>query len=308
MGAPMIECVPNFSEGRRDEIIEAIVRPFKNRKGCALLDSRADKDHNRLVVTVVGSPEPIEDALLEASRVAISHIDLERHQGGHPRIGAIDVIPFIPLQNIDLAGCVKLAHAFGKRFWEETGVPVYFYGEAALRPERRALEVIRKGQYEALKSEVVNPERRPDVGEPKLHPSAGASVIGARSFLIAFNVNLGTGDIAVAREIAKAVRASSGGLCHVKGIGLALEDRGMIQVSLNIVNYQKNPLYRVVEMIRMEAKRWGVSVVETEVYGMLPADAILDSAVYYLQVAGFDRRQVIDLALLDMASKNEVNA
>ncbi|HYA43900.1 MAG TPA: glutamate formimidoyltransferase [Syntrophobacteraceae bacterium] len=308
MGAPMIECVPNFSEGRRDEIIEAIVRPFKNRKGCALLDSRADKDHNRLVVTVVGSPEPIEDALLEASRVAISHIDLERHQGGHPRIGAIDVIPFIPLQNIDLAGCVKLAHAFGKRFWEETGVPVYFYGEAALRPERRALEVIRKGQYEALKSEVVNPERRPDVGEPKLHPSAGASVIGARSFLIAFNVNLGTGDIAVAREIAKAVRASSGGLCHVKGIGLALEDRGMIQVSLNIVNYQKNPLYRVVEMIRMEAKRWGVSVVETAVYGMLPADAILDSAVYYLQVAGFDRRQVIDLALLDMASKNEVNA
>jgi glutamate formiminotransferase len=305
MTSQLIECVPNFSEGRDQETIEAIVKPFRGRKGCGLLDYRADKDHNRLVVSLVGTSESIQDALLEASLLAIEKIDLERHQGGHPRIGAIDVIPFIPLQNIDMKDCVNLAHSFGQRFHEETGIPVYFYEEAALRAERRQLEVIRKGQYEALKTEVTNPERHPDVGEPKLHPSAGATVIGARKFLIAFNVNLGTADLNVAQEIAKAVRASSGGLCHVKGIGLALEDRGITQVSMNIVDYEKNALYRVVELIRMEAKRWGVPLVETEVYGMVPAAALLDSAAYYLQLAGFDTKQVLELSLLDLLGEEE---
>jgi glutamate formiminotransferase len=258
-----------------------------------------------LVVSLAGQPDPIQDALLEACRVAIDRIDLERHQGGHPRIGAIDVIPFVPLQNMNMQGCVELAHAFGRRFHEKTGVPVYFYEEAALRPGRRRLEVIRKGQYEGLKDEITNPERHPDVGEPKLHPSAGATVIGARKFLIAFNVNLDTTDINVAKEIAKAVRASSGGLCHVKGIGLALEDRGLTQVSMNIVDYEQNALYRVVELIRMEARRWGVSLVETEVYGMIPAAALLDSVAYYLQIANFDPKQVIELALLDLLGEKE---
>jgi len=301
----LIQCVPNFSEGRREEVIRGIIGPFKGRKGFSLLDYRADKDHNRLVVTLVGSPEPIMDALLEASAFAVANIDLNTHLGGHPRIGAIDVIPFIPLRNIEMDGCVKLAHSFGQRFYEKLGVPVYFYEEAALRPGRRGLETIRKGQYELLKTEIVKPERHPDVGEPKLHHSAGATVIGARNFLIAFNVNLGTTDLNVAREIARAIRASSGGLCHVKGIGLALEDRGLTQVSLNLVDYRKNPLYRVVEFIRMEARRWGVSIVETEVYGMLPADALLDSSAYYLQLAGFERSQVIDLAMLDMAAEDD---
>jgi len=305
MTKPLIECVPNFSEGRSPDVIEAIVGPFRKRKGCALLDYRADEDHNRLVVSLVGAPGPIQEALLEAAKVAISHIDLERHQGGHPRIGAVDVIPFVPLQNMTMEECVELAHSFGRRYYEDTGVPVYFYEEAALRPERKRLEVIRKGQYEALKAEITKPERHPDVGEPKLHPSAGATVIGARKFLVAFNVNLGTNDVKVAKEIARTVRSSSGGLCHVKGIGLTLESRGLVQVSMNIVDFEKNGLYRVLELIRMEARRWGVPVVETEVYGMVPAAALLDSASYYMQIAGFDANQVIELRLLQMLEEND---
>lgn len=301
----LIECVPNYSEGRRPEVIEAIVAPFRRTAGCVLLDYRADQDHNRLVVSLVGQPEPIQNALMESARAALEHIDLEKHQGGHPRIGAVDVIPFIPIQKIDMKGCVEIAREFGRRFHKETGVPVYYYEEAALRAERRNLEAIRKGQFEILKTEITLPERHPDVGEPKVHPKAGATAVGARKFLIAFNVNLGTTDLKIAKEIAKAVRSSSGGLCHVKGIGLALEGRGLTQVSMNIVDYEKNSLYRVVEMIRMEAKRWGVPIAETEVYGMIPAAALLDSAAYYMQLAGFEQRQVLELALLDHLSKEE---
>jgi len=301
----LIECVPNFSEGRSRDVIEAIVKPFRERRGCTLLDYRADKDHNRLVVSLVGASDPIQEALLGASKLAISLIDMERHQGAHPRVGAVDVIPFVPLRNITMEKCVELARRFGRRYYEDTGIPVYFYEEAALRDDRKGLEVIRKGQYEALKTEITNPERHPDVGEPKLHPSAGATVIGARKSLVAFNVNLGTDDVKVAKEIAKAVRSSSGGLCHVKGIGLALKARGLTQVSMNIVDYEKNPLYRVLEFIRMEAQKWGVPVIETEVYGMIPAAALLDSASYYMQIAGFDPDQVIDLRLLEMLDDEE---
>lgn len=295
----MIECVPNFSEGRRRDVIEAIVEPFRRRRGCALLDYRADPDHNRLVVSLAGAPEPIEEALLEAAKTAIARIDLNQHQGAHPRIGAVDVIPFVPLRDISLKDCVALASAFGKRYFEETGVPVYFYEEAALRPERRRLEAVRQGQFEGLKEAVSNPERHPDIGPPRLHPTAGATVIGARKMLVAFNVNLGTSDIRIAKEIAKAVRASGGGLCHVKGIGVALENRGLVQVSLNVTDYEKNALYRVTELIRMEAKRWGVPVVETEIYGMVPAAALLESAAYYFQLADFSLNQVIELKLLE---------
>jgi len=300
MAKQLIECVPNFSEGRRDEVIEAIVEPFRKRKGCALFDYRADKNHNRLVVSLGGEPDSVQEAILEAAKVAISNINLAQHQGSHPRIGAVDVIPFVPLQNITMEECVDLAHRFGQSYYKETGVPVYFYEEAALKPERKRLEVIRKGQYEALKREVINPERHPDVGEPTLHPSAGATVIGARKFLIAFNVNLGTDDVKVAREIAKVVRSSSGGLRHVKCIGLPLKERGLVQVSTNIVDYEKNALYRVLELIRMEAKRWNVPVKETEIYGMIPAAAIVDNMSYYMQTSGFDPSQVIELRLLQM--------
>jgi glutamate formiminotransferase len=300
MAKQLIECVPNFSEGQRPEVIEAIVAPFRKKKGCVVLDFRADPDHNRLVVSLVGEPEPIQEALLEAAQTAISHIDLNHHQGGHPRIGAVDVIPFVPLRNITMEACVELAHDFGSRYYEETGVPVFFYEEAATIPGRRQLENIRKGQYEGLKKEIANPERHPDVGEPKLHSTAGATAIGARKFLIAFNVNLETDDIDVAKEIARAVRGSSGGLGHVKCIGLPLKDRGLVQVSINIVDYEKNGLYRVLELVRMEAKRWGVYVAETEIYGMVPAAALLDSISFYMQTAGFDPSQVIELRLLEM--------
>ena len=305
MAKQLVECVPNFSEGRRADVIEAIVEPFRRRKGCGLLDYRADKDHNRLVVSLAGSPGPVQDALIEAARFAAEHINMEEHQGGHPRIGAIDVIPFVPLQNMTMEMCVSLARDFGKRYHQETGIPVYYYEEAALKPDRRHLEVIRKGQFEGLKTEISRPDRHPDVGEPRMHPTAGATVIGARKFLIAFNVNLGTQDVNVAKKIAKAVRKSSGGLCHVKGIGLALEERGLVQVSLNIVDYEKNPLYRVLELIRMEAARWGVSLVETELYGMVPAVAMLDSLAYYMQLAGFSPDQVLELRLLQSLSEQD---
>ncbi|EFQ23862.1 glutamate formimidoyltransferase [Aminomonas paucivorans] len=301
MGKPLIECVPNFSEGRRPEVIEAIVAPFKNRPGVYLFDYRADEDHNRLVVSLVGHPAEIQESLLEAAKVARDHIDMNTHQGAHPRIGAVDVVPFTPIANITMEECVELARSFGKRYVEETGIPVYYYEDAALIPERKRLEVVRKGQYEVLKDEARTvPARRPDVGEAALHPTAGGTVIGARKFLVAFNVNLDTDNLDVAKEIAKHVRSSSGGFCHVKGIGVALEERGLVQVSMNLVDYEKNALYRVLETIRMEAKRYGVSVVETEVYGMVPAGAVLDSAAYYLQIAGFDPQQIIELRLLQM--------
>ncbi|MEG1602327.1 MAG: glutamate formimidoyltransferase [Cloacibacillus sp.] len=301
MAMQLIECVPNFSEGRRQNVIDEIVNCFKGKRGVYLLDHRADEDHNRLVISLVGAPAPIQDALIEAAKIAEKNIDMNAHQGGHPRIGAVDVVPFTPIKGISMEECIKLAHDFGERYYKETGIPVYFYEDAARIPERKRLEVIRKGQYEVLKDEAkTNPDRKPDVGEACLHATAGATVIGARKFLVAYNVNLNTPDVNIAKNIAKAVRSSSGGFSCVKGIGLALEERGITQVSMNLVDYEKNSLYRVLETIRMEAKRYGVEVLETEVYGMIPVNAILESAAYYLQIAGFDPEQVLELRLLEL--------
>lgn len=297
----IMECVPNFSEGRRKDVIDKILAPFNNRKGCHLFDARADEDHNRLVVSLAGEPAAIQEALLQAAKTAFSLIDMNTHKGAHPRIGALDVVPFTPLKNISMEECVEIAHAFGNRLNSETGVPVYFYENAALKPERKNLENIRKGQYEALKSSIQEPGRIPDVGEPKTHPTAGATVVGARKFLVAFNINLGTSRLDIAKDIARTIRFSGGGLAHVKAIGLSLEERGLVQVSINIVDHEKNPLYRVLELVRMEAARWGVPVVETEIYGMVPASALNDSASHYLQIAGFQPEQVIELKLLDLA-------
>lgn len=300
----LIECVPNYSEGRREDVIEAIVKPFKKIKGCYLLDYRADKDHNRLVVSLVGEPDALGKALVESAEIAIKNIDLNKHEGAHPRIGAVDVIPFVPLRNITMEECVEFSRKFAEDFHRRTSVPVYFYEESALRPERRNLEVIRKGQFEVLKEEISKPERHPDIGSPEMHPTAGATVIGARKFLVAFNVNLHTNDVNIAKAIARAIRSSSGGFSAVKAIGLELKEKNMAQVSMNIVDYEKNALYRVLELIKCEAKRWGVSVAETEVYGMVPAEALLQSTSYYMQISHFDPNQVIELRLLDLLGRD----
>lgn len=297
----LVECVPNYSEGRRNQVIEAIVAPFRGREGMHLLDWRADRDHNRLVVSLVGEPGPLQDALMESARAAILSIDLRSHTGAHPRIGAVDVVPFVPLRGITMEECVVLARDFAARYARETGVPVYLYESAALRPERRNLEVVRRGQFEALVNEIGNPDRAPDVGPPRLHPSAGATAVGARPFLVAFNINLRSADMAVARAIAKTIRASGGGLSHVKAVGVDLKERGMVQVSINVTDYTKNPLHVVLDLVRREASQRGVAVAETEIYGLVPADALLAAASHALQLAGFETSQVLDLRLLDLA-------
>ncbi len=299
MPARLVECVPNFSEGRRPAVIEAIVAPFRGRPGVRLLDHRADPDHNRLVVSLVGDPDPLADALLEACRAAIAAIDLRTHRGAHPRIGAVDVVPFVPVRGLSMPDCVRIAREFGRRLNRETGVPVYFYEEAATRPERRRLEEIRKGQFEALRGEIDRPDRAPDVGTAAVHPSAGATVVGARRFLVAFNVNLATRDLSVAKAVARAVRASSGGMANVKAVAVDLADRGMVQVSMNLTDHEATPIHLALERVRAEARARGVEVAETEIYGMVPAAAMLDAAAHYLQAAGFDHSQVLELRLLD---------
>ena len=300
----LIECVPNFSEGRRKDVIEAIVAPFKNRKGCYLFDYRADEDHNRLVVSLCGEPEVICDALIEAGKVAVANIDLNTHKGAHPRMGAIDVIPFTPISGITMDECVELSHKFAHRYWDELKIPVFYYEASAVRPDRTRLEQVRKGQYEALKDLVkTDPSRAADVGDNQLHPTSGGTAIGARKFLVAFNVNLNTTNVEIAKIIAKRVRASGGGFTTVKGMGVDLPEKKLVQVSMNLVDYEKTAMYRVLEFIRMEAARWGVTVNGTEVYGMIPAGAMLDSAAYYLQVDDFHNDQVLELKLLDLMSK-----
>jgi glutamate formiminotransferase len=300
----LVECVPNYSEGRRQPIIDAIVFPFTGRAGVHLLDWRADQDHNRLVVSLVGEPSALQEALLDSARAAISSIDLRTHTGAHPRIGAVDVIPFVPVQGISMEECVALAREFAARFAAETGVPVYLYEEAALRPERRNLEIVRKGQFEALVHEIGNPDRTPDVGAPRVHPSAGATAVGARPFLVAFNINLRCTDMTVARAIARTIRASGGGLSHVKAVGVDLKEKGMVQVSINVTDYKVNPLHEVLDLVRGEASKRGVAVAETEIYGLVPAEALLSAASHSLQLAGFESSQVLDLRLLDLLGKD----
>ncbi|NLM41525.1 MAG: glutamate formimidoyltransferase [Firmicutes bacterium] len=292
--AQIVQCVPNISEGRRPEVVERVVDQIRQTPGVQLLDYSSDYDHNRSVITFVGDLASVQEAAFQLTKEAVQLINMEEHQGAHPRIGAVDVIPFIPIEEVTMQECVQAAVSLAERINSELGVPTYLYGEAATRPERRDLSNIRKGQYEGLKEAIAQEERHPDYGEPRLHPTAGATVVGARLPLIAFNVNLGTDRKEVADHIARCVRERSGGFRNVKAMGVALEERRQVQVSMNLENYLETPIYRVLETIRREAARFGVPVVGTEIVGLVPQKALLDVAAWYLQLESFQPQQVLE--------------
>lgn len=294
---PLIECVPNISEGRRRDVVEAIVATVASRApGVAVLDWSSDASHNRSVLTLAGEAEALKAGVLALFEHAIEAIDLTRHQGEHPRIGAVDVVPFVPIE-ATMGECVALARAVGEEVASRFGVPVYLYEEAASTPERRNLEDIRRGEFEGLAAKMQQPGWKPDFGPAAPHPTAGASVVGARLPLIAYNVNLGTDRLDVARRIAAAVRFSSGGLRFVKAMGVSLQDRGIVQVSMNLTNYEKTPVFRVFEMVKREAARYGVPVLASEIVGLVPARALLDAARWYLQLDDFREDQVLEQRL-----------
>jgi glutamate formiminotransferase len=305
MARQLVECVPNFSEGRDAAKMDAIVRSIVAVPEVVLLDRESDADHNRSVLTFVGPPVAVAEAAFRAVEKAASLIDLTRHQGAHPRIGAADVVPFIPIEGVTLEDCVKLAERVGSEIWNKLKIPVYFYEAAARRPERVNLENIRRGQFEALLKEMGTvPERHPDVGDPVCHPTAGATVVGARKFLIAYNINLGTADVGVAKKIAKTIRFSSGGFRYVKSMGVALASRNLAQVSINLTDFEQTPMHLVFETVRREAERHGVPVVGSEIVGLIPRKALEMSAEYFLRYENFSPELVLENRIADaMASR-----
>src|ERR1700682_578554 len=291
----LIECVPNFSEGRDAAKVDAIVASMSKVPGVYVLDREMDADHNRSVVTLAGNPDAVAEAALLGVGKAMELIDLTKHSGVHPRIGATDVLPFIPIEGVALEDCVALARRVGEEIWKRYRIPVYFYEAAAARPERVNLENIRRGQFEGLREEVKRDHARlPDVGEPKLHPTAGATVVGARKFLIAYNVNLNTSDVGIANKIAKAIRFSSGGLRYVKSMGVELKARNLAQVSINLTDFEQTPMHRVYEMVKREAARYGAIPVGSEIVGLVPKKALEMAADFFLQLEDFSPSQVLE--------------
>lgn len=296
----LIECIPNFSEARRPEVIDQIVAAIQSVSDVKLLDRSSDLDHNRTVLTFAGSPAGVEEAAFRAIKTASELIDLNQHTGAHPRIGATDVVPFVPLSGVSMEDCIAIAKRLGQRVGGELNIPVYLYEAAATRPERANLENIRKGQYEGLKVEVESdPNRAPDFGPAQLG-TAGATVIGARNPLIAFNVYLTTDDVSIAKKVAKAIRHSTGGLRYVKGLGLLVDGRA--QVSMNLTNFHDTPIARVVETIRREAERYGVAIHHSELVGLIPQEALVDAAVWYTQLDGFSPEQILESRLFSSSS------
>jgi len=293
----LVECVPNFSEGRRPEVIQAITNDVLQTPGVRVLDVQADAAHNRCVLSFVGPPEAVSAAALAAVRRAVSLIDMNTHQGEHPRIGAADVIPFVPIAGVTMDDCVALAHALGQQLWAELRLPVFFYAAAATRPSRQRLPDIRQGEYEGLRAKLADPAWAPDVGEAAPHPTAGVAVVGARWPLIAYNMNLTTDDVEIARKIARSVRESSGGLAHVQAIGVRNE-RGGAQVSLNLLDFRKTPMYHVFERVQHEAMQYGIDVTDTEIIGLLPLEAVVDVTRMALRLATFAPQQILETRLM----------
>lgn len=299
----IVECVPNFSEGRRPEVIDAIVAAIASAPDVYVLGHEADADHNRAVVTYVGTREAVGEAAVRGAATAMRLIDLTTHTGGHPRLGAVDVIPFIPVRGVSMGECVSIAREVGDRLWNELGLPVYFYEQAATRPDRENLADVRRGEFEGIREEVkTNEARRPDRGGPDLHPTAGAAIVGARKFLVAYNVNLATHDLAVANRIAKAVRHSSGGLRYVKAMGVMLDARGIAQVSMNLTDFEGTPIHRAVEMVKSEAARCGVAVVGSEIVGLVPQRALDAAADFYLRIENFSPAMVLENRIAQVAA------
>ncbi|OLD01040.1 glutamate formimidoyltransferase [archaeon 13_1_20CM_2_54_9] len=291
----LVECVPNFSEGRRKEVVDAITGEIESVPGVTLLDVESNPDHNRCVISFVGEPFSVKEAALAAGRMAVKLIDLNHHKGEHPRMGAVDVVPFVPLSGVTMEDCVGLAREFGKEFAEQLHVPVFLYEEAATTPDRHNLADVRDGEFEKLRDEIgKNPTRKPDFGPEKIHPTAGATAVGAREILIAYNANLGTSNLSVAKKIAHELRSKDGGLAFVKALGFELKERGIVQVSMNLTNFRKSQMFKAYEMVRLFAERYGVPVVGSEVVGLVPMDAIIDSAEFYLRLENFSRDQILE--------------
>ena len=291
----LIECVPNFSEGRDPAKVDALVQAMSSVPGVYVLDREMDADHNRCVITLAGDPDAVAEAALLGTGKAMELIDMNEHRGAHPRVGATDVVPFIPIDGLTIEDCVALARRVGNEIWKRYRIPVFFYEAAATRPDRVNLENVRRGQFEGLREELKkNHDRQPDVGEPKLHPTAGVTVVGARKFLIAYNVNLNTSDVSVANKIAKAIRFSSGGLRYVKSMGVELKARNLAQVSINLTDFEQTPMHRVYEMVKREAERYGVMPVGSEIVGLVPKKAMEMAADYFLQLENFSPSQVFE--------------
>ncbi len=290
----IIECVPNFSEGRNQQNIEKIVGSFRGQKGVKLLDYQTDEDHNRMVVTVVGEPQALKTAVIEAMGSAIEAIDMNTHQGQHPRMGAIDVVPFIPIKNVSMKEAISFSKEVAQEGAKKFELPVFLYERSASRLERENLANIRKGQFEGMADKIKQPEWKPDFGPVMLHPTAGATAIGARMPLVAYNVNLDSDNIDIANDIARKVRHISGGLKYCKGIGIELKDRGVVQVSMNLTDYTLTALYRASELIKVEARRYGVNVIGSEIVGLVPMEALMDTAAFYLGLEGFSMEQVLE--------------
>lgn len=297
--ARIIECVPNCSEGRNKEIVEYIADAVRSVPGVTLMDYSSDESHNRSVFTMVGEPEQIGEAAFRFAKACVEKIDMTKHEGAHPRMGAVDVIPFTPVKGVEMEECIELSKKVGERIWNELKMPVTLYEESATAPHRRNLAAIRKGQFEAMPEKLQDPQWYPDYGEHKIHPTAGIVAVGARFPLVAFNINLSTSDLEIANKIAKTIRESSGGMKWIKAIGVMLEERNIAQVSINMINYTKTPMYRVFENVRFEAERYGVHIIGSEIIGLLPMNAMIDAAEYYLKVENFDKEnQVMEKHLL----------
>ncbi|MCE5344655.1 MAG: glutamate formimidoyltransferase [Bacteroidales bacterium] len=295
----LVECVPNFSEGRNLEVIQKIIAPFIATEGVKLLDYNPDKDHNRVVVTAMGEPESVKTAMIAATGAAIKEIDMRQHKGAHPRMGAVDVVPFIPIQDFSMDEAVALAKDTAREMAEKFSLPIYLYEKAATVSTRENLANIRKGEFEGMQEKIKQPEWKPDFGPDYIHPTAGATVVGARMPLVAFNINLNTTNLEIANKIAKCIRHISGGLRYCKAMGVDLKEKGIVQVSINMTDYTRTPLYRVFEMVKFEAQRYGAEIVGSEIIGLTPMEALIDTAEYYMRIEDFSMKQVIEYRMLE---------